>query len=170
MSEQKENIENISYEEDAPRVKKRPSIVLIIICITIGLLAVAFIIPMYSDYTYRTRIAEGLVLASGAKNLVVDNAANGFHFNQGWDSPEPTKNTQAILIDRRTGVVYIISNPKSTGGGVVLALIPMEDGEQLVPGKQSQGRISWECKTLSLGSRTMHDIPSECKTLMSSTL
>lgn len=42
----------------------------------IGILA-AVALPAYQDYTVRARVSEGLVLASGLKTLVADNASNG---------------------------------------------------------------------------------------------
>lgn len=152
------------------RVKMKSLIVNVILCLLVLLLALAFVIPQFADYTTRTRVAEGLVLASAAKNLVADNAVNGFPLNTGWEPLSPTKNTQSIMIDEITGVIFIVSNPKSTEGGVVLTLIPTVEGERLVPGKIPQGIIYWECKALSLGSLTMSHIPSECRTLMTSTL
>ena len=176
MAEQKECAENAIDEVlDCPccakrrrwRAKMKSLIVNATICIFVFLLILAFMIPQFADYTIRTRVAEGLVLASAAKNLVTENAVNGFPLDHGWKSIEPTKNTQAILIDGMSGVIFIISNPKSTGGGVVLALIPTEgDGTRLVSGTPPKGWISWECKTLILGSRTMKDIPTECRTMM----
>ncbi|MGL4666561.1 MAG: pilin [Saezia sp.] len=168
MTEQQKNetVDQVQQAQ-APRTKKKPSIVrVIILLLIIGGLAAAFIYPQFCDYTTRTRVAEGLVLASSAKNLVVDNAVNGLPLDHGWSPIMPTKNTQAIFIDEVSGVITIVSNPKSTEGGVVLALTPTVDGARLMSGKEPVGRISWECKTLSLGNRTLQDLPTECRRMM----
>ena len=49
---------------------------LMIVVAIIGILA-AVALPAYQDYTVRSRVTEGMVLASGLKALVADNASNG---------------------------------------------------------------------------------------------
>jgi type IV pilus assembly protein PilA len=49
---------------------------LMIVVAIIGILA-AVALPAYQDYTVRAKVTEGIVLASGLKSLVADNAANG---------------------------------------------------------------------------------------------
>jgi type IV pilus assembly protein PilA len=49
---------------------------LMIVVAIIGILA-AIALPAYQDYTIRTKVSEGLVLASGQKPIVAENAANG---------------------------------------------------------------------------------------------
>ena len=49
---------------------------LMIVVAIIGILA-AVALPAYQDYTVRARVSEGLVLGSGLKLVVADNASNG---------------------------------------------------------------------------------------------
>lgn len=49
---------------------------LMIVVAIIGILA-AVALPAYQDYTIRAKVTEGIVLASGLKSVVSDNAANG---------------------------------------------------------------------------------------------
>ena len=49
---------------------------LMIVVAIIGILA-AVALPAYQDYTIRSKVSEGLVLASGQKVIVADNASNG---------------------------------------------------------------------------------------------
>ena len=49
---------------------------LMMVVAIIGILA-AVAIPFYQDYTIRTRVTEGLALASSAKMIVVENASSG---------------------------------------------------------------------------------------------
>lgn len=48
---------------------------LMIVVAIIGILA-AVALPAYQDYTARSRVSEGLILAGEAKTIVADNAAN----------------------------------------------------------------------------------------------
>lgn len=127
-----------------------------------GILAVGFLIlclPMYSDYTVRTRIGEGLVLAASAKNLVVDNAVNGYPYDQGWSALIPTQNTARIEIDRATGVITIVGTKRADN--IVLLLTPMVD-ETPLSGQKIEGRIYWVCSepTRKVPPR---NIPPECR-------
>lgn len=57
---------------------------LMIVVAIIGILA-AVALPAYQDYTVRTRVAEGLTLATVAKAAVMDNAANSKPFAMGFE-------------------------------------------------------------------------------------
>lgn len=117
---------------------------------------------LFADWgTPRTRVAEGLVLASSAKNLVVDNAVNGRSFNAGWAPIKPTENTQSISIDTETGAVTIVST--SVGGGAVMTLTPMSEGRPLVEGKKAEGIIFWRCTLVDQGTAFIEKIPVECR-------
>lgn len=130
---------------------------LMIVVAIIGILA-AFALPMYQDYTVRTRVGEGLVLAGSAKNLVVDNAVNGLAFNNGWVSPNATVNTASVAIGD-AGVITITATGK--GNGIVTTLTPDANGSALVQGTIPTGRIAWTC--LSTGGTNANQYPSECR-------
>jgi type IV pilus assembly protein PilA len=49
---------------------------LMIVVAIIGILA-AVALPAYQDYTVRAKVSEGILLASGLKPTVADNASNG---------------------------------------------------------------------------------------------
>jgi len=147
---------------------------LMIVVAIIGILA-AFAVPMFQDYTVRTRVGEGLVLASTYKNLVVDNAVNGFDLGNGAPDFKKTTNTEKIEV-KSGGVIEITSSSK--GNNIVLELTPKSyyDGgtaeEALrVPAAGAAaeipvGRISWTCKAQvpATGSTVQpNQIPSECR-------
>lgn len=67
---------------------------LMIVVAIIGILA-AVALPAYQDYTVRARVTEGLALASAAKMVVSENAANGQPFGTGYNGVYATKNVLA---------------------------------------------------------------------------
>lgn len=74
---------------------------LMIVVAIIGILA-AVALPAYQDYTVRARVSEGLTLASSAKQIVVDNAANAKPFYSGYVGV--TLGTRAVASNPTTGV------------------------------------------------------------------
>ena len=58
---------------------------LMIVVAIIGILA-AVALPAYQDYTVRARVSEGLVLASGLKTVVADNASNARYVSRNCTS------------------------------------------------------------------------------------
>jgi len=132
---------------------------LMIVVAIIGILA-AFAVPMFQDYTVRTRVAEGLVLASSAKNLVVDNAVNGLAFKNGEPTFNATVNTESISIDAGTGAISIVATGK--GKDIGLLLTPTDDGGALVAGQVPTGRIEWTC-TVEVAGDNDNQIPPECR-------
>jgi type IV pilus assembly protein PilA len=85
---------------------------LMIVVAIIGILA-AVALPAYQDYTIRARVSEGVVLASGAKIAIAENAATGSQFSSGWSAPQATANvagpggTTGIAIDAASGTITV---------------------------------------------------------------
>lgn len=128
------------------------------ICILVaGFLALFYL--TYRDYSVRDRITEGLFLASSAKNLVVDNAANGHPYDQGWTTLIPTQNTASIKIDRATGVITIVGTKRVDN--IVLLLTPIVNGVPL-SGQEIKERIEWICSEPT-GKVTPNYLPCECR-------
>lgn len=131
---------------------------LMIVVAIIGILA-AFALPMYQDYTVRTRVGEGLVLAGSAKNLVVDNAVNGLAFENGWVPITATTNTASIGIDSSDGTITITGSSKANS--IVTTLTPDANGAPLAVGVIPTGRIAWTCE--SSGGTNANQYPAECR-------
>ena len=88
---------------------------LMIVVAIIGILA-AVALPAYQDYTIRSRVSEGIVLASAAKLSVAENAAQGSAFSSGWTGPAAaTTNLTSIAIDATDGKVTA-TFPSTAGG------------------------------------------------------
>ncbi len=151
---------------------------LMIVVAIIGILA-AVAVPAYQDYTVRTRVVEGLMLASSAKMIVTDNAANGaLNLAGGFMTPAATRNVQGLTIDSDDGEVTIIYT--AVGGGVAgatLKLTPLVGAgaaaAKLAAGTPPNDAVKWICR--SAGSSSIYTnatagtllakfAPSECRT------
>jgi type IV pilus assembly protein PilA len=111
---------------------------LMIVIAIIGILA-AVAIPAYQDYTTRSRVTEGLNLASAAKLVVSETAIsnNALPKNQaetGYRSPAPTANVSSITIADKTGEITISYTPKAGDGTIILT-----------PTLQANGEVTWTC-------------------------
>ena len=151
---------------------------LMIVVAIIGVLA-AVAIPAYQDYTVRTRVVEGLMLASSAKLIVTDNASNGaLDLASGFMTPAATRNVQGITIGSGNGEVTI--SYTAVGGGVAgatLKLTPLlgagAAAVQLAAGTPPNDAVKWICRSAdstsiyvnaAVGTLAAKYAPSECRT------
>ena len=151
---------------------------LMIVVAIIGILA-AVAIPAYQDYTVRARVAEGLLLATSAKMIVVENASNGvLNLSGGFVTPATTRNVQSLSINGSNGQITVTYT--AAGGGVagatlmVTPLIGAGAGAvNLAAGTVPADAIKWICR--SAGSASIYTnaaagtlaakyAPSECRT------
>ena len=141
---------------------------LMVVIAIIGLLA-SFAIPAYQDHLVRARVSEGLSLAGGAKNTVLENLANGNPggsaegYALGHVAPASTANVESVTIEKDTGVIGI-KTTAAAGNGVLL-LVPYTGSASApvaLPSGTSaftppaQGNLLWKC--LSQNSATPGNI------------
>lgn len=132
---------------------------LMIVVAIIGILA-AVALPAYQDYTVRARVSEAMVLASAAKTLVGENAANAASdLTLGFDSGSvsSTKNVSSMSIDS-AGAITVVTT--AAAGGVTLKLTPTSAGSALAANTPPTAQIQWKCTT---DSAKFKYVPTECR-------
>jgi type IV pilus assembly protein PilA len=162
---------------------------LMIVVAIIGILA-AVAIPAYQDYTVRARVTEGLSLASSAKAVVADNAANttplaNGGLGAGWRLTAATvctggatcvntlntTNVISVGITNASGLITVVYTPRvGAAGANTLTLNPtVTGGAVLVAGTPPAGPIQWTCyaagKTGAVGGPNLPGryAPAECR-------
>ena len=133
---------------------------LMIVVAIIGILA-AVAIPQYQNYVARTQVAEGLVLASGAKTAVAE------YFNT--NGTFPADNTEAGLSDAGTitgKYVESVTVSVADGKALITALFSSTDAHSKLQGKSvvltavdHGGSIGFACSGTDIESY----LPSSCK-------
>ncbi|MDF1820216.1 MAG: pilin [Alcanivoracaceae bacterium] len=142
---------------------------LMIVVAIIGILA-AVAIPAYQDYTVRSKVSEGLALASAAKVGVAEAFnSNGWAGIQSFSGPYnadwvATKYVRTIEVDAATGIIRIIySTNVGPASGESVLLTPSIAGALLVPG--AAGTIDWACGSLTTTTATGRGLPAAAGTL-----
>jgi type IV pilus assembly protein PilA len=126
---------------------------LMIVLAIVGVIA-AYAIPAYQDYLARSRVGEGLSLASSARLAVAENAASGNALSGGYASPPATRNVESIHVDDDTGQITIAFTTRvAPAGSNTLTLVPSVPDNADAPtarvalSKDSAqgGALTWEC-------------------------
>ena len=119
----------------------------------VGVVA-AYAVPAYQDYLARSRVGEGLSLASVARLAVAENAALGNALDSGYVSPPATRNVESIRIDDESGQISIRYTTRiAPAGSETLVLVPSAPDDAVSPsarvalsqGVMQAGSLSWEC-------------------------
>ncbi len=139
----------VQYRHNLRRQRGFTLIELMIVVAIVGILA-SFAVPAYQDYMARSRVSEGLALATGVKAIVAENAnAGAAQLDQGYTpSGTATRNVLAngVTISDTNGEItiqYAANVAPDTANRLVLK--PTSDGTALVAGQRPVGPIRWDC-------------------------
>ena len=124
---------------------------LMIVVAIVGILA-ALAIPAYQDYTIRSRVTEGLIIAVQAKALVVENAANAqSSLSLGAASLPATRNVASLDIDGSSGEISIGFTSSVAGAGSNTLILTPYSGTasstyaNLSAGSAPPAVVMWTC-------------------------
>jgi type IV pilus assembly protein PilA len=138
---------------------------LMIVLAIVGVVA-AYAIPAYQDYLARSRVGEGLSLASSARLAVAENASSGAELGSGYASPPGTRNVDSIHVNDDNGQVTIAYSTRvAPAGANTLVLVPSAPDNAETPtarvvlakGAVQAGSITWECFA---ASKTASSLPA----------
>ena len=133
---------------------------LMIVVAIIGILA-AVALPAYQDYTIRSKISEGLVMAEGFKTSIAESgtvaelAANVAAVNGSVAAANPTKYLTSIAADPVAGTILVTYNATNVGAiGIANTLlispfVKSTAGVQALAaaiGAGNTGAFDWACR------------------------
>lgn len=135
---------------------------LMIVVAIIGILA-AIAIPAYQDYTKRTHVSEGMVLAGGSKTAIAEfYMSNGVYPGSNASAGLAAANT---ILGNAVDGVGTGSDGDGTGGVIEITYNAKvaANAQMLLSPTTTAGSIKWKCK--SVAGTGMEDkwLPSVCK-------
>ncbi|MGE8559470.1 MAG: pilin [Acinetobacter sp.] len=134
---------------------------LMIVVAIIGILA-AIAIPAYQDYIVRSKVTEGLNLASSYKTVIAENAGNGASvLTLGVPNFSQTENVASITPNPDTGAIVILYTAKAKS--LTLTLTPYDGGGTTAIAKNTipTNQITWKC-TVDSATNSKY-VPANCR-------
>ncbi len=151
---------------------------LMIVLAIVGVVA-AYAIPAYQNYLARSRVGEGLVLATSARLAVAENAVSGAPLESGFEVPPSTRNVKSMRIIPENGQIVITYMPRVAHDNAnTLVFVPstLDNPTEanarvaLTPETIQAGALSWECFAAGKTASSLPEpgpgpLPSEAATL-----
>lgn len=135
---------------------------LMIVVAIIGILA-AIAIPAYQDYIVRSKVTEGLNLASSYKTVIAENAGNGASsLVLGVPNFSATDSVSSITPNATNGSIKIVYSNKVKD--IELTLTPYDGGGNtpLTAGTVPTNQITWKC-TVATPANNNKYVPANCR-------
>lgn len=138
---------------------------LIELMIVVAIIAIlsAFALPAYQDYTIRTRVAEGLNLASSAKAAVTEYYTNfrawpASNTDAGLAAPSKITGNGVTKVEVGAGgTITITYNSKVDGTNNQIEFKP--DTPNPAPGES----VKWKCAAAATNGVEKQYLPAECR-------
>ena len=132
---------------------------LMIVVAIIGILA-AIAIPQYQDYTVRSRVTEGLNLASAAKTAIAEyrNTVSAWPADNsaaGLSTQIQSKYVTSVVVANGIITVTYSNQVGGTANGTTLRLSP----EETVGG----GAVDWDCRDVTNANLPTKYRPANCR-------
>lgn len=136
---------------------------LMIVIAIIGILA-AVAIPAYQDYITRSKVAEGLNLASAAKTGVTES----YMSNGAMPSDNTTAGLSAPATINGNNVQSVTVGASPVAGTITILYsdgsAPLQDATlDLVPSTGGGGSVSWNCQPGQTNGISTEYVPASCR-------
>lgn len=137
-----------------------------IIVAVIGVLA-SIAIPIYADYSTRTKMAEVILAASACRTAISEvysgsNTAPGAG-NWGCESTNTSKYVSSITTDDDGVVTVTVANASPSVDGLKIQMVPYISGPATIASNFGEGIKEWRCGPTTVAGVDRKLLPNSCR-------